>query len=124
MAFARLLLHDVLLHGSERAEQFVLLSRADLELIQRADQVLYQRIEVGLADAHALVRRLHILPLYLHGPPLAWQIWSTRFILNFASRFGSEAVCLKKPLIRLSAATRPTNSSTTAVIAFLPPSRS
>src|SRR5437867_12626873 len=64
------------------------------------------------------------LPLYLHGPPLASQIWSTRFPLNFFRRAASDAVAAKKPLIRLSPATRPTNSSTTAVIAFLPPRRS
>src|ERR1700729_3448282 len=61
------------------------------------------------------------LPVYLQGPPAASQIWSTKFFLNLASRFGSDAVALKKLLMRLSAATRPTKSSTTATIAFLPP---
>src|SRR5438105_4633084 len=61
------------------------------------------------------------LPVYLQGPPAASQIWLTRFVLNLASLFGSDAVALKKLLIRASPAQRPTNSSTTAVIAFLPP---
>src|SRR5215831_5894770 len=64
------------------------------------------------------------MPLYLHGPPLASQIWSTSFILNDARCSGSDAAAMKYLLIRASAATRPTNSSTTAVIAGLPPSRS
>src|SRR5216684_871446 len=64
------------------------------------------------------------LPAYVQGPPPAWQIWSTRFPLNVAIRFGSEAVNAKNLLILASAATFATNSSTTAVMAFLPPSRS
>jgi len=44
--------------------------------------------------------------------------------LKLASRWLSAAVAAKNLLIRASAATRDTNSSTTAVIDFLPPRRS
>src|SRR5713226_754058 len=50
------------------------------------------------------------LPAYVQGPPPAWQIWSTRFPLNVAIRFGSEAVNAKNLLILASAATFATNS--------------
>ena len=43
--------------------------------------------------------------------------------MNFAERFGSPAVAAKNLLIRSSAAQLPTKSLTTAVMAFLPPSR-
>ena len=48
-----------------------------------------------------------LLPLYLQGPPVASQIWSTSLALKLASRLGSAAVCLKNALIRLSAASGP-----------------
>src|SRR4030095_14576117 len=63
------------------------------------------------------------LPVYLHGPPDAWQIWLTKLVLNFCSLAGSLAVSAKNLLIRVSVAQFLTNSSTTAVIAFFPPRR-
>src|SRR5215471_8069105 len=58
-------------------------------------------------------------PVYLQGPPLASQIWSTSLALKEGT-----SVLAKKRLMRRSAATRATKSSTTAVIAGLPPRRS
>src|SRR5215510_14386445 len=55
----------------------------------------------------------------MHGPPLAWQICCTS--RNFSRGI---LVLAKNPLIRRSRATLPTNSSTTAVMAGRPPSRS
>jgi hypothetical protein len=41
---------------------------ADLELVERADEILHQRIEVGAGDVHAHVSRLHVLALVLARP--------------------------------------------------------
>lgn len=56
-----LLLNDVLLHRSKHTEKGLLICRGYLEFVQRADQVLDQSIEISFRDAHALVRRLHVL---------------------------------------------------------------
>src|SRR6476469_5222818 len=58
-------------------------------------------------------------PVYVQGPPVASQTWSTRL----AFRRGT-SVRTNLPLIRASAAQRPTKSSITAVMAALPPRRS
>jgi hypothetical protein len=54
------------------------------------------------------------LPVYLHGPPLAWQIWFTRFILNIARRFGSEAV-VERLLLHFPASCPPAAGSSAAL---------
>src|SRR6185295_6685251 len=60
-----------------------------------------------------------VWPLYVQGPPVASQIWSTSMVLS-CGMFASA----KRLLMRASPATLPMKSSTTAVIAGLPPSRS
>src|SRR5712691_6372123 len=59
------------------------------------------------------------LPVYLQGPPLASQIWSTSLALK-----ESTSVVAKKQFTRRSTATRAVKSSTMAVIAGLLPRRS
>src|SRR6187551_1519506 len=58
-------------------------------------------------------------PVYWQGPPVAEQTNSTS-----RPRRRGMSVLKKRPLIRLSAATRVRNSSTTASTAGLPPKRS
>src|SRR5262249_36993533 len=59
------------------------------------------------------------LPVYLQGPPLASQIWSTSLALK-----ESTSVVAKKRFTRRSTTTRAVKSSTTAVITGLLPRRS
>src|SRR5437773_10793096 len=55
----KLLIDNVRLHAAERAQQIVLLLRADLELVEALHEVFHQRFELPVADLHALVRVLH-----------------------------------------------------------------
>src|SRR5204862_4080645 len=59
---------DVRLHRSEHAQQLAPLPGGDLVLVQGLDQVLDGRIPLGVADLHALVRRLHVAPHVRAGP--------------------------------------------------------
>src|SRR5436853_296316 len=52
--------NDLTLQSSKSTEQFILLGRADLELIEGFHQIFDQRGEVSIADVHALVRRHHV----------------------------------------------------------------
>src|SRR5262245_10963419 len=63
-----LLFDDVAFHRTESAQELILLVLADLEVIERADEILDERIEVGAADAHAHVRRLHVLAVVRARP--------------------------------------------------------
>src|SRR5713101_2186590 len=76
-------------------------------------------LKSAVATPMPLCASFIVRPVYLHGPPDASQIWFTRFILSLAI-----SVWAKNALMRVSAATRATNSSTTAVIASFLPSRS
>ena len=64
------------------------------------------------------------LPVYLQGPPLGLADLIDQLALEAGKPFRVAGGCGEEALIRVSAATRPTNSSTTAVMAGLPPSRS
>src|SRR5437764_14317960 len=61
-AAASLLLHDVVLQAADEVEQFLLLLRADLELVERGDEVLGRGVPVVLGDAESHVRVLHRAP--------------------------------------------------------------
>src|SRR5262245_12466782 len=63
----RLLLDDIALHRTERAEELALFLLADLELVEGLREVLHERREVSRTDAHALVGVLHALALVLAG---------------------------------------------------------
>src|SRR5436853_326072 len=56
----RLLTDDRGLHRPEDAEQLALFLFGNLELIERFDQILDQRIELRVGDTHPGVRRLHV----------------------------------------------------------------
>src|SRR5215469_8373147 len=58
-------------------------------------------------------------PVYLHGPPVAWQIWSTNSLIS-----RSLLVLANFRLMRSSFSWRSTTARTTAVMASVPPSRS
>src|SRR5438093_1372400 len=57
----RLLTDDLRLERSEDPEQLALFLGRHVELVERLDEILDQRVEIGVGDAHALVRRLHVL---------------------------------------------------------------
>src|SRR6266508_2274768 len=63
-----LLADDLPLHRAERPEQLVLLLGRDLELVEGLDEILHQRRELRVRDAHAGVRRLHVLAGVLARP--------------------------------------------------------
>lgn len=58
-------------------------------------------------------------PVYLHGPPVAWQIWSTNSLIN-----RSTSVLAYFWLMRSSFSWRSTTTRTTPVMASVPPKRS
>src|SRR5687767_8641458 len=60
-------LHHVPPHRAEDAQELLLLTRGDIKLVERLHQVLNQRVEVGVADAHAAVRLAHAAALVLAG---------------------------------------------------------
>src|SRR5205814_6291304 len=60
---ARLLTNDLRLKRPKDAEWFALFLGRNAELIQRLDEIFHERVEVGVRDAHPLVRGLHVLPL-------------------------------------------------------------
>src|SRR4051812_14634065 len=51
---------DVPLHRREDRNQFLLLARRHLELVQGLAEVLHQRIEMLVLDAHAGMDRAHV----------------------------------------------------------------
>src|SRR4030095_8702524 len=53
-------LDEVAIHRAERGEQLILLVCADLERVERGDEIADERIEVGAADPHAPVCALPI----------------------------------------------------------------
>src|SRR5258708_24986606 len=57
---SNLLSDDVVLHRSQRAEQLILFSLADVVRVKGLDQVFYQRVEIGRGDSHASVGGLHV----------------------------------------------------------------
>src|SRR2546423_7798650 len=57
-----LLLDDVALQSCDEVEKLLLLLSADLELVERGDEVLGRSVPLGLRDAQPLVRVLHRAP--------------------------------------------------------------
>src|SRR2546423_14205142 len=57
-----LLLDDVALQSCDEVEKLLLLLSADLELVERGDEVLGRGVPLGLRDAQPLVRVLHRAP--------------------------------------------------------------
>src|SRR5579871_1067401 len=49
------LLDDVALHGRKGAEKLILLVLRHVELVERTDEVLDERVEIAAADAHAIL---------------------------------------------------------------------
>ena len=56
-----LLLNNVRLHRPESSQDFVFLSGANLEFVQRPSQILHQSVEIGVRDPHANMGGLHVL---------------------------------------------------------------
>src|SRR5437763_10027714 len=50
---------DCRLQRSKDAEELLLLARRNLELVQRPDEVLDQRIEIGVGNPHAAMHHFH-----------------------------------------------------------------
>src|SRR5262245_46637889 len=57
------LFDNIFLHRSERTEELILLGVAHLQLVERTDEILDERIEAAAGNSHSHVRGLHVLPL-------------------------------------------------------------
>src|ERR1700752_4037075 len=55
-----LLTDDLRPERAQDAEELALLFGRNTELVERLHQILDQRVEIGIGDAHALVRRPHV----------------------------------------------------------------
>src|SRR5205823_6180378 len=107
-----LLPDDLRAHRTNNPEQLAVLLLGHLEFVERFHEVLDQRIELRVGDVQALVRRAHVTARV--------RARTARALANLIDEILLESWNVRageKPLIRLSAATLPTKSSTTAVIA-------
>ena len=118
------LLHNIGLHRAERAEQLILLGLPDLELVERADEILDQRVEIGAAHTHPHVRRLHVLAGVLARAAARLADLVDKVLLERLQPLGIGCGLGEEAVDAFVGRDAATNSSTTAVMRLLPPSRS